>query len=374
MAYAGICGTSDNLSNHSIAYFHTISYDEIVNYSNFSTGNTCPVTTTTGNHAPVVTPFTSILIPKSTPFFLTGSASDIDGDTLTYSWEEYDAGTSQNSWNAGFAPYFRSYVPSKTGFIRYCPSPAVVNSGNYTGTRGEYLPTTAQTLKFRLTARDNKMGGGGVCYASGNVVIDASGPFQITYPTSVNIVWSSSTKTIVTWDVNGTDQAPVSCDSVQILISLNSGSTYSVLLGSTPNDGTELISVPSVSTTINTCRVKIMSKGNSFYTVSKNNFTIDTTHINTTGIKSLTSSGKLALNISPNPFSNQINLSAANLSGSFPTILQGYNNLGEIIFEKKYTAKNYLNETIDMSSFSPGIYFFKISNASNIEVKKTIKE
>jgi len=45
-----------------------------------------------------------------------------------------------------------------------------------------------------------------------------------------------------------------------------------------------------------------------------------------------------------------------------------------IIFEKKYTAKNYLNETIDMSSFSPGIYFFKISNASNIEVKKTIKE
>ena len=44
MGYAGICG-SDDLAAHSIAYFHTKSFDEIVDYSTLSTGNSCPINT-----------------------------------------------------------------------------------------------------------------------------------------------------------------------------------------------------------------------------------------------------------------------------------------------------------------------------------------
>ena len=50
--------------------------------------------TPTGNHAPVVTTARhSYSIPYRTPFSLTGSATDADGDTVTYMWEQNDTGS-----------------------------------------------------------------------------------------------------------------------------------------------------------------------------------------------------------------------------------------------------------------------------------------
>ncbi|HKC67459.1 MAG TPA: zinc-dependent metalloprotease family protein, partial [Bacteroidia bacterium] len=89
MAYAGICSPNDD-SAHSIPYFHAISYDEIVAYTNSGAGNGCPVHTASNNHPPVVTASPNYVVPASTPFSLTGSAIDPDNDVLTYSWEEID--------------------------------------------------------------------------------------------------------------------------------------------------------------------------------------------------------------------------------------------------------------------------------------------
>ncbi|MEO6302841.1 MAG: reprolysin-like metallopeptidase, partial [Bacteroidia bacterium] len=151
MAYAGICGSQD-LAAHSIAYFHAISYDEIVNFTH-ATGNSCAVTTTTGNQPPVVTGSGNYVVPMSTPFVLTGSGTDPDGDALTYSWEETELGVSGN-WNSGNKNFFMSYTPTPIP-SRMFPKQSVVLSGNFTGTKGEYVPATAQNLTFRLTARDN---------------------------------------------------------------------------------------------------------------------------------------------------------------------------------------------------------------------------
>ena len=367
MAYAGICSTQD-LAPNSIAYFHAISYDEIVNFTNSSTGNTCPVTTTTGNQPPVVTGSGNYVIPKSTPFVLTGSATDPDGDPLTYSWEETSVGVSGN-WNSGNKVFFMSYTPTPIP-TRYFPKQSVVALGTFTTTKGEFLPTTAQNLQFRLTARDNKMGGGGVCYAINTVTISGtSGPLMVSYPDAAGIFWGSGTQQTITWAVNNTSVAPVSCTDVKILISLDGGSTYSVLVNSTPNDGTELITAPTVSANISTCRIKVESIGNIFYDISNNNFTISTS----VGISALSKNNPIGLTVWPNPFTNNINFAVGNLQASKTTEVKIIDVLGKIILQKNYTNKTELTESLDMSEFNSGIYFINVSNNNMNSFYRIIK-
>ena len=115
MGYSGICGAANNLGNNSIPYFHAMSMDEINTFTTIGDGATCGTVTATGNIIPVVNAGNNFTIPKSTPFVLTGSATDGNGDALTYSWEQMDAGPAGN-WNSptGNAPLFRSFAPVST--------------------------------------------------------------------------------------------------------------------------------------------------------------------------------------------------------------------------------------------------------------------
>jgi hypothetical protein len=366
MAYAGICG-SDDLSTHSIAYFHAISYDEIVNFTNSGGGNSCAATTTTGNNPPVVTGSGNYIVPMSTPFILTGSATDPDGDILTYSWEETELGVA-GPWNSGTKNFFMSYTPTPTP-SRMFPKQSVVLSGNYTGTKGEYVPASAQTLQFRLTARDNKMGGGGVCYAINSVTVSSAGPLAVTYPNTTGIFWGVGTPQTITWAVNGTDLAPVSCDSVRILISYNGGTTYSTLLNSTPNDGSELITAPTLTATISTCRIKVESKGNIFYDVSNNNFEIS---INV-GLNPGSKSNPIGLSAWPNPFNSQVNFAVGNLNAASNTDVKVLDVLGRTVIQKTYTNKTELSEVLDLSATSAGVYFINVTNNNRNSFYRIVK-
>ncbi len=271
MAYAGICDPSNDLQPNSDPYFHALSIDRITDYINNGTGNSCAVKTATGNTPPVVNAGTNYTIPKSTPFALTGSATDIDKDSLTYNWEETDTGGPLGPWNApaGNAPIFRSFPPVTTP-VRYFPK--ISDIVNNKTTIGEVLPTYARTLQFRLTARDNRAGGGGVCYGEMSVAVDGkSGPFRVTKPDTAT--WDAGTFKMVTWDVNNTNIAPVSCTNVSIELSVDGGLTFPVtLLASTPNDGFEDIIVPENITT--TGRIRVKAVNNIFFDISDNNFKI----------------------------------------------------------------------------------------------------
>ncbi len=290
MAYAGICGNQD-LDKHSIDTFHVKSLEVIVNYSQNGNGNTCAVTTTTGNTPPVITSVngTSFNIPKQTPFVLTGSATDANSDAVTYDWQEYDLGalttTVPNTDADGARPIFRPYSPSTDGY-RYFPSmqyilananvppstsPCVQGSG--TCLTGELLPSITRTMTFQGVARDNRAAGGGINTVTVTANVDGnSGPFEITAPNIATTFNAGSTESVF-WNVNGTSSAPVSAADVKISLSTDGGQTFPIVLSaSTPNDGSFDFTVPSVATT--TGRIKVEAVGNIFFDINNANFTI----------------------------------------------------------------------------------------------------
>ncbi len=270
MAYAGICG-ADDLQSHSDPYFHTISFDEMVTYTTTGTGNTCASTSATGNNLPVVTmPAGGFTIPANTPFELTGSATDADGDALTYNWEEFDLGAGGPPGVATAVPFFRSWNATTSPTRTF---PALANLLSNTLAKGEVLPNVTRALNFRMTVRDNRAAGGGVVYgALAFNVSTASGPFTVTAP-NTNVTWAPLSAQTVTWNVANTTAAPVSCASVDILLSTDGGNNFSTtLLAGTPNDGTQSVSLPNVST--GQARVKVKCSTNVFFDISNTNFTI----------------------------------------------------------------------------------------------------
>jgi len=271
MGYAGVCAT-DNLAQHSIAYFHPVSFDKITAFT--TSGGTCASVTATGNTPPVVNAGADYIIPKSTPFILTGTATDVNNtDVLSYDWEQVDVGGSNGASTAPTdnAPLFRSFAPVSTG-VRYFPKISDV-IGNTT-TLGERLPSYARTMHFRLTARDNRAGGGGVCSDENIVTVDGTaGPFTVTYPTSSGVIWSVNDFLTVTWNPNGTTAAPVNCSNVTIQLSTDGGNTFPItLVANTPNDGAEEVQVPNNIGT--QTRIRVMAIGNIFYDISNSNFRI----------------------------------------------------------------------------------------------------
>jgi hypothetical protein len=271
MGYAGIC-SPDDIQPHSDAYFHVKSIDEIIAFTTTGTGNSCPVITNNGNIAPVVSvPAGGWTIPVSTPFSLTGSAADGNSDPLTYCWEEFDLGPAGSPDSpSGNAPIFRSFTPVSSSTRIF---PQVSDLLNNVHTPGEILPTYTRSLSFRLIARDDRMGGGGVGYSGLSFsVTSTAGPFVVTGP-NTNVSWTALSTQTITWNVANTNTSPISCSNVNIVLSTDGGYTWPITLASnTPNDGTENVLIPNNITS--QARVKVESAGNIFFDISNVNFTI----------------------------------------------------------------------------------------------------
>lgn len=294
MGYAGI--TNQDVAPHSIDIFHQNSIRQI--QENLAT-KTCPITTniTANNATPVVATVNNYTIPISTPFALTGSATDANpGDALTYCWEQNDAANSTVTGNNSVASPGKLVGPNWLTFpatanpTRTFPILATILAGNFVtpplpgGTpiaNIEALSSVSRTLNFRLTVRDNSPYSSTAPIKVGQTaftdmvvtVTNTSGPFQVTQP-NTNLSWPASSAQTITWNVANTTTAPVSCSDVRILLSTDGGQTFPfVLSASTPNDGTEVVNLPAVPATT-TARVKIESVGNIFFDISNTNFAI----------------------------------------------------------------------------------------------------
>ncbi|MBL7825273.1 MAG: proprotein convertase P-domain-containing protein [Saprospiraceae bacterium] len=272
MAYAGICGAQD-VAAHSEDIFHGYSIAEMGAFIYTGGGNTCPVKTSTTNNNPNVSAGSDYTIPKSTPFALTAVGSDIDGDMLTYTWEQIDnaAATSPPVATSTAGALFRSFKGTTSPTRVFPRMVDIVNNVNPTW---EKLPSVARNMNFRVVARDHNAQAG--CTDEDDVkvtVSGAAGPFLVSVP-NTNITWNVGDTKTVTWDVANTTASPVSCANVKISLSTDGGFTYPiVLLNSTTNDGSADIVVPNKVST--TCRVKVEAVNNIFFDISNANFRID---------------------------------------------------------------------------------------------------
>ncbi|MDY0083500.1 MAG: zinc-dependent metalloprotease family protein, partial [Ignavibacteriaceae bacterium] len=366
MAYAGICN-GDDLQPHSDAYFYTISYNEIIAYTNSGSGNSCASITNTGNNAPVVTvPAGGFYIPKSTPFALTGSASDPNGDALTYCWEEFDLGPA-GAPNApsGTAPIFRSWSPTSLPTRTF---PRLSDLINNTTVIGELLPTYSRTLTFRLTVRDNKSGGGGVDYKQmSTFYVDGnSGPFIVTSP-NTNVSWFGNSQQTITWNVANTSSTPVNCSNVNILLSTDGGYNFNtVLTANTLNDGSEIVTIPNLPTS--QARIKVEAAGNIFFDISNTNFTIvnnPTVNDPSYFIANTVSNSQINLFFIPNSNNNNV-IIVWNLDGSFttpsgvPPAVGGSFAGGTLLY-------NGINSPVNHTGLTPGTtYYYKAFSYNGI--------
>lgn len=268
MSYAGICG-SDNVQMVSDRYFHFGSQEQMVN-----TGTACALIQNPNNNPPnvLVTSPDGLVLPIGTPFILNGSGSDVESSILDYSWDQMDVSTlvPYGAPNRE-GPLFRHYE-ADTGFReRYFPSLENLILG---GDPSEVLPIESRTVNFVYSVRDNHPGGGATSYTDYSLDFTANaGPFKIIYPNVSGLKFEEGDNLEIQWDVAGTDQIPVSCSQVSILLSTDGGFTYPfVLASSTPNDGLEVVQLPTEQSPA--CRIMVKALGNVFFNISENNFEI----------------------------------------------------------------------------------------------------
>ena len=272
MGYAGIC--APDIQSNSDDHFHGRNLQEI---GAFITGasHTCPVKTPLNNTAPSISSTVgTVTIPANTPFALTAIATDTDGNTLTYCWEQINNEISTQAPVASSTggPNFRSITPS-TSPTRYFPTIASqMTNGPFTW---EVIPSVSRTMNFRVTVRDNAVGGG--CNDHDDVTVNTTstaGPFIVNYPSLTGISWAVGDTRTVTWSVANTDVAPVACANVNIMLSVDGGETFTTLLSNTPNDGSQDILVPNSVTT--TAIIMVICENGTFFDISNNFFEITT--------------------------------------------------------------------------------------------------
>jgi hypothetical protein len=278
-AYSGICGPTANIQQLSDPYYHAISIQEISTYMELGGGNACADIASTANTAPLISGGNDYTIPANTPFVLTATGSDGDGDALTYCWEQFDLGIvvdGEPTGNELTGPLFRSLSPAPST-VRYFPNlPSLVAGG---GSPWEVLPLQTRDMTFIVTLRDFGAAGYG-CTVQDEVlvsVVNTGSQYAVTSPNGGD-TWQSGNMETVTWNIGGTDVNGINCAMVDIVLSTDGGTNFDQVLATVANNGSASVTAPS--TTETNARIMVRCNGNIFFDISNADFSIEQTDYN----------------------------------------------------------------------------------------------
>ncbi|WP_336962114.1 zinc-dependent metalloprotease [Chryseobacterium contaminans] len=360
MGYAGI--TPYDVQKNSNPFFHARSIEQITNNIKIKT---CSINTPTGNSIPTANAGADYTIPKGTPFVLTGSGTDADGDSLTYIWEQMDYGTSSQTGSNSAAtatktagPTFRSWVPAASP-VRYFPQMATILKGE-TETMGEEIKVEAlssvtRNLNFRFTVRDNRLGGAGNNSDDAKITVNAlAGPFLVTSQNTSESYVGGSSQT-VTWDVAGTTANNINAANVDILWSTDNGETWTTLLTGTPNDGSEAVVIPNIAT--RSGRIMVKGSNHIFFDVNNSNISVTTSELSTAENQL---AGSTEIKLYPNPVKDILTLSNTR-SERFKI----YDMSGKLVMDGSLQ-----NGTMNVSNLIKGNYVIQIEKFSKMFIKK----
>ncbi|SFB02202.1 Por secretion system C-terminal sorting domain-containing protein [Flavobacterium swingsii] len=391
MGYAGI--TSVDVIPHSIDAYHAGS---IVDIQAVLAAAACPVVTniTANNATPTVTlTGTTITIPISTPFALDCTGADANaGDALTYSWEQFNKPTTYNNAfsNATVTktsgPNFLSWAPTALT-TRYFPkmTSVMANSlitaqvGGDAGMQSEAIPSVAKTMTFRVTVRDNApyVSSGSIKVGQTNfvnmsvVTNTTGGAFSVSSQAAAGISYQGGSSQTITWVKGSTDLAPFNATNVDILISYNSGVTWTIVLASTANDGTQSVTLPNPATTQTNCRVMVRSavtatQKSYFFDVNNTAFTI-------TNFLGTDSFEFQDFGLFPNPNKGNFNVRFTSVSTNDIKV-NVHDTRGRQVYEKSFSNTGAFNQNINLNKVEAGIYLVTIADGAKKTVKRIIVE
>ncbi|MEZ5044689.1 MAG: cadherin-like domain-containing protein [Saprospiraceae bacterium] len=271
MSYAGIC--EPNVKGLPDDYFHGESLKTISRIVRSGVTAFCVENIEIDNKEPTVNAGPNHTIPILTPFELKGTGYDPDGDPLLYNWEQFDNEVVTHPPRPDYTsgPIFRSYPPT-TSPNRMIPAQNFLL--NNVEPIWEVLPSVNRQVHFQLSVRDNHDGVGISDYDEMILIFsEEAGPFLVTQPSSRDQYWFIGHEVDIIWDVAKTDQEPINCQSVNILLSQDGGLTFPITLAEgVPNNGQFSLTVPNLPSTKN--RIKIAAADNIFFDISNHNFMI----------------------------------------------------------------------------------------------------
>jgi len=358
MAYAGLCG-SNNVQFSSDDYFHVSSLIQISPWIE-GVGGACAEKILLDNNIPTVEAGEGgFYIPIETPFALTAEGSDPDGDAITYCWEQFNRGP-QSTYGEpqGNAPSFRSQRPTNNP-TRFFPKLNVVVGGIQNNS--EVLPSESREMDFQCTVRDNKPGGGALAWdAISFEATSEAGPFVVTSQSERDVEWETHRLATVTWDVANTDQAPVNCQKVNIIMSTNFGINFDLMLAeNVDNNGSHTFFVPEEAES-NFAFVMVQAADNVFYNVNSERFKV---------VEGLPSSIDQTLqsniNIFPNPTDGSINIELAKANNE-GTLIELIDVQGRLVRE---FVTNLQKDELQLD-LPNGIYYLRILQDNRLAIKK----
>ncbi|MBK9736727.1 MAG: hypothetical protein IPO92_17910 [Saprospiraceae bacterium] len=288
MSYDNSCDAIQNIpsAEQFDNYFHGATLQQMAIYIYFDEGGTCATIQNSNNAIPQVlaNPCNAQLnLPKGTPFYLNGVATDANDQGLSYTWEQIDEDgegvtTTQgligsSAGNSTIAPLFRSFPPSdKTE--RYFPSLPLVTSN--TPDLFEVLPNVARQMKFLLTVRDNNVNGSAVGSEQVTLNVNNSGPFRVSRPIGGETLLAGQNE-LITWNTNGSNGL---CSKVRIKISIDGGLSYPIVIAENVSYalGSYTYAMPPGFVKTQTARVMIECMDYDcfkFFNISTSNFSVN---------------------------------------------------------------------------------------------------